>query len=230
MRYFTIIPARAGSKGIPGKNKKLLLGKPLIQYTFEAIVGSGILSTSYVSSDDQEILQLAQKVGIQHFGLRPDRLAKDDTSSIDVILYELTNYKKKFGLYPDAVILLQPTSPLRNNRHILRALRLFEQNSSDSLVSVVRVPHNMIPNSVMYMDEKKKLISLDKNEPLHRRQNKPTYFARNGAAIYICRTEVILESKTLFGKSLIGYEMDKISSIDIDDQDDFRIAEAILNV
>jgi CMP-N,N'-diacetyllegionaminic acid synthase len=229
MEYMVIIPARAGSKGIIGKNKRNLHGKPLICYTFELVHLAGINECSYISTDDPEILNLAEKYNIKHFGLRPPELATDASPTVETIEHELFQYKKIYKRFPDAIILLQPTSPLRSADHVNEAIKLFEKSSCNALVSVQKVDHNMIPSSLMQMDNLKKL-TFSTDDKIFSRHEKPVFYARNGAAIYISYAENILKHKSIFGSSTIGYEMDKLSSIDIDDEEDWKIVEALISV
>jgi CMP-N,N'-diacetyllegionaminic acid synthase len=221
MRVLGIIPARGGSKGIPGKNKKDLLGKPLILYTIEAGLASS-LSKIVVSTDDDQIAKLSDKAGVKVI-VRPQKLAKDDTPTLLVLQHVVASMNEEF----DAIMTLQPTSPLRTMQNINDAIHLFEANhEADSLVSVVKVPHNFTPGSLM----KKVDIWLEyfiKEDQILRRQDKPILLARNGAAIYITRT--IHLKNFLLGGKILPFEMSKLQSIDIDDMEDWILAEAILS-
>ncbi len=222
MNFVAIIPARGGSKGIIGKNKKLLLGKPLIQYTLDAALASSQLKLIIVSTDDQEIadLCLARNVEVQ---FRPEHLCGDLVPTLPVLQHVLLNSKIDY----DAVLTLQPTSPLRTSQHIIEAVTLFKQNQeADSLVSVVKVPHNFSPESLMKMEGNYLFNYLDV-DPILRRQDKKTYFARNGAAIYITKRQQL--EKSILGGKIIGYEMSAIDSLDIDTMEDWEMAELILS-
>ncbi|MEK9657113.1 MAG: acylneuraminate cytidylyltransferase family protein [bacterium] len=219
MKYLAIIPARGGSKGIKYKNRKLLNGKPLIQYTIEAAQQS-IINEVVVSTDDKEIASIAESLGVSVI-MRPSELAKDDTPTLPVIQHALGQYAEQYN----AIITLQPTSPLRTYKHINAAISLFEKDEhADSLVSVVKVPHNMVPEAMMKV-EGSYIVNCVQNYKL-RRQDKPNYLARNGAAIYITKREQL--NYAIFGGKIIGYEMSKIDSLDIDEEDDFYIAEALI--
>lgn len=223
-----LIPARGGSKGIPHKNIVPLAGKPLIAWTVEAAQTSRI-DRLILSSDDPAIIQTAQAFGVEVPFVRPAELATDTTPGIDVIIHAVEWMITQANFRPDAVMLLQPTSPLRRAEHIDAALDLFFERDADSLVSVVKVPHNMIPESLMQIDVDgwlERVVAYDERRNL--RQSKPTYWARNGAAIYLIRTELLLEKRTLYGDRMVAYEMSREESIDIDDRFDLQLCEWIL--
>jgi N-acylneuraminate cytidylyltransferase/CMP-N,N'-diacetyllegionaminic acid synthase len=225
MKILCIIPARGGSKGIPYKNVKLLNGKPLLAYTAESAKNSRFINRIVLTTDDKNIFDLGIKLGIEVPFLRASYLAKDDTPSLPVFentlleLYKIDSYK------PDIIIILQPTSPLRTSKHIDEALELFIATKCDSLVSICDVPHNMNPYSIMKLNKNnllERFLEFDENSNL--RQKKPKFVARTGAAIYIFNYDCLMKKKSIYGDSIIGYKMDKISSIDIDDEIDWEIA------
>ena len=223
-----IIPARGGSKGIPRKNIHLLAGKPLLAYTAEAVENSQSLSRCILSTEDKEIASIGRELGIEVPFLRPDNLAQDDTAGIDVIQHVVRKLAEDEGYLPDAVMILQPTSPLRTGQHIDAAVELYNKSDADSLVSIVETPHQYNPYSVMQMEDGYLKAFLEYPERDNLRQKKPVFYARNGAAIYIIDRHVLMDQNTLFGKKMIPYQMDKRSSIDIDDALDLKIAECLL--
>ena len=222
MKIIGIIPARAGSKGIPGKNKKMLAGKPLIAYTFEAALKAE-LDKIVVSTDDEYIMELASAYGIE-IVKRPKELTGDEIQTLPVLQHVLATQDSNF----DAVMTLQPTSPFRTNVHINTAIKIFKVHpEADSLVSIVKVPHHFTPSSLMKLNDGLWLENLEENKDLIlRRQDKPVLWARNGAAIYITKTNNI--DNYIFGGKILGYQMSKIDSIDIDDHEDWEIAEMIM--
>lgn len=224
-----LIPARGGSKGISHKNIAPLCGKPLIAWTIEAARQS-CLDRLVLSSDDSEIILAARAVGgVDVPFVRPAELADDNTPGIDVIIHAVRWLRDHEDYSPDAVMLLQPTSPLRRREHINEAVALFETRGADSLVSVVKAPHNMIPESLMRMNEAgwlERLQSFDERRNI--RQTKPVYYARNGAAIYLVLTSLLLEKQTLYGERMVAYEMDREDSVDIDDTFDLEVCEWLL--
>ena len=219
MKVVGFIPARGGSKGVPGKNKKLFSGKPLISYTIEAAIASD-LADIVVSSDDEEILDIARDYNIKAIK-RPEELSGDLAPTLPVLRHAISAIGGSF----DAVMTLQPTSPLRTTAHINEAIAAFKNESdADSLVSVVQVPHNFTPGSLMVKEEQWLKHYEPQDKPL-RRQDKPVIWARNGAAVYITRIDSI--SEYIVGGKILPYLMSKLESIDIDDMEDWVLAEAL---
>jgi CMP-N,N'-diacetyllegionaminic acid synthase len=217
MKTLGIIPARGGSKGIPKKNIKLLNGKPLIAYTLEAALSSTI-DRVVVSTDCQEIAQVAKQFGVEVI-IRPSELAKDSTPTLPVLQHIVNNINETF----DAVVTLQPTSPLRVAKHINEAIELFKNDDmADSLVSVIEVPHNYMPEKLMDIKGK----YLVGNSEAKRRQEINRAYARNGAAIYITKASRL--DKYIFGGNILPYFMSKINSIDVDYIEDWEIVECLL--
>jgi len=195
-----VIPARKNSKGIPKKNLYPLNGKPLIDYTIEAARFSN-LDMWLLTTDIKELC------GFPGMYLpRPDELCKDDTPMLPVIQHAVEVHQK-YSCKLDAVMILQPTSPLRTVEDIDRAIQLFKDSNADSLYSGY------------YMGIKHKARTYDKHT------EKP-YFQRNGA-IFITSRELI-DKGQLWSKNVIEFEMPKSRSIDIDDMEDMFMAEAIL--
>lgn len=224
-----IIPARGGSKGIPRKNIKKLNGKPLLEYTVDAINKCKLIDRAILSTDDDEIINIGSKLGLEVPFKRPLNLAQDDTPALPVIKHALNALEDIDGYKPDVIILLQPTSPLRTNKHISEALNLYLSNNVDTVVSVTEVPHNMNPYSIMHLKENGEVVpflKFDENKNL--RQFKPIYYARNGAAIYIVSYETIMSQNTLYGKKIRPYFMKREESFDIDEKIDWDIIENIL--
>ena len=217
MKILGIIPARGGSKGIPKKNIKLLKGKPLIAYTIESALNSK-LDRLIVSTDDQEILDIAKKYNVNVL-TRPSHLAEDKTPTLSVIQDIILKIDEKF----DALMVLQPTSPLRKVEDINKSIDLFKHDeNADSLVSVVKVSHNYMPQKLMSLEGK----YLKGGSEIKRRQEMPDMYARNGAAIYITRISNI--KNNLLGNKILPYIMSKSASFDIDDHEDWQIIEKFI--
>ncbi len=229
MEILAIIPARGGSKGIPGKNIRALAGKPLIQYTIEAALASHSISRLVVSTDDPEIAGVSCQLGAEVPIMRPAELATDESPTADALRHMISHLQVAENYHPDAIMTLQPTSPLRTARHIDESTKLFgETPEADSLVSVVRVPHHMSPWSVMRRKADGWLEPfLTQEKHLLRRQDKPVVYARNGAAIYITRTPYLME-KGIWGGKLMSYEMTPEDSLDIDAEEDLQKAAQLL--
>lgn len=226
MKILAIIPARGGSKGILRKNIKMLAGKPLIAYTIESALQATTLDRVIVSTDDDEIAEISHKFGAEVM-MRPPELAEDKTPTLPV-LQDVVARLKSEGYLPDAVMTLQPTSPLRTASHINEAVAMFVNDPrADSLVSCIEVPHIFHPQSVMKENDNGYMVPYMGEKQPTRRQEKPTVFARNGAAIYITRTATL--SDYIFGGNLLAYMMDVQSSIDIDEIADFIKVEQFLD-
>ncbi len=223
-KILAIIPARGGSKGVLRKNIKDLSGKPLIQWTIEAAKNSLYIDTLYVSSDDEEILTFAAQMGSKYPLRRPDFLAQDNTSGIDVVEHIIKTVDPH-----DILVLLQPTSPLRETKNIEEALDLFinRDKSIDTCVSVCessKSPH------WMYQVQANGTVKpiLDSTKIYSCRQEIPKSYVLNGA-IYIAEVEWFKKHKTFLTDNTLAYVMPADKSIDIDTNLDFVVAEAIMN-
>ena len=223
MKYLVVITARGGSKGIPGKNIKHLAGKPLILYTVEAARKVFQDQQIYVSTDSQEIKEVVESSGLGVPFLRPAELATDTSSSEDVLKHAITEAIQN-GLLFDAVVLLQPTSPFRNEEHIQGAIKQFEKHPDSLLLSVNQAKEN--PYYTLMEEDNEGFLQKSKEATFTRRQDCPTVWNVNGA-IYIFPVD---KFKTLGLKNMkkIKYTMNKVSSIDIDDVDDWFLAESLL--
>jgi CMP-N,N'-diacetyllegionaminic acid synthase len=225
MRFLGIIPARGGSKGVPGKNIRPLAGKPLIAWTIEAAQRSRALDRLLVSTDDPVIAAAARNFNVE-VRMRPASLAADDTPTRPV-LEHVTKELEAEGAVFDAVVTLQPTSPLRLPIHIQEACAQFAADrQADSLVSCLAVPHIFNPLSVMKRNADGYLENFMGGNTITRRQDKPEVFARNGAAIYVTRRDRICDY--VFGGKLLCYLMDEKYSLDIDTVADFIAADRIM--
>jgi len=223
VNYLAVITARGGSKGIPGKNTKPLNGKPLILYTVEAARKVFRGQYIYVSTDSQEIKNTVESTGLEVPFLRPAELAMDTSSSEDVLKHAITEAIQR-GLVFDAVVLLQPTSPFRNHEHIQAAIKQFEKHPDSLVLSVTEAKEN--PYYTLMEEDSEGFLQKSKESTFTRRQECPRVWNVNGA-IYIFPTD---EFKTLSLKNMkkLKYPMNKVSSIDIDDVDDWFLAESLL--
>ena len=227
MEVLGVIPARGGSKGIPRKNLAPLGGRPLIAYTCEAARESRRLTRVVVSTDDEEIASVARRLGVEVPFLRPASLAADGTPMVDVLVHVVTTFESRDAYRPAAVVLLQPTSPFRRGGHVDAAVDLLESSGADSVVSVIAVPHQFTPSSLMRLDGDR-LVRWDEAAAPTRRQDKPNLFARNGPAVLAVRTRVLLEQHALYGADTRGLPMTREDSIDIDDTFDLEVAELLI--
>lgn len=228
MKFLAIIPARSGSKGLPMKNTSLFAGKPLIAHTIEAALNSGCMDKVIVSTDSAEIAEVACRYGAEVPSLRPEELSRDEASAVEVVKHAVETLAVKEKYEAQAIAYLQPTSPLRTAGHIKSAVTKFLASpSADSLVSVTKVPHNMNPESIMKMTADGFVEDYDAAlRKSFQRQSKPTYYARNGAAIYLLKSKLLPQLKgSLFGGKILPWEMSRWSSVDIDTSEDMQLAE-----
>ena len=224
MNILGLIPARGGSKAIPRKNIVRLAGKPLLAYTCEAALASRNLTRVILNTDDEEIAAIGRQYGVEAPFLRPSALAEDDTPILPVIRHTLAWLDEQAGFRTDMVVLLQPTSPFRTADHIDAAIGIMLAGAADTLVSVVAVPHNFNPVSVMRQDEDGFLVPFMSGEMILRRQEKPRVYARNGPAILAVQRSV-LEAGKLYGEKVLPYDMGRFESLDIDEPQDLEVAE-----
>jgi len=221
MKILYVIPARGGSKGIPHKNIKLLNGKPLIYYSIDVARQMTTDEHICVSTDDDEIIEVVENYGLKVPFIRPDYLATDTATTNDVILHAINFYESK-GFFYDVVVLLQPTSPLRQVAQVKEALSLFDE-SIDMVVSV-KESH---ASSVLCAENEDGFLELCFNKSGKRRQDLSTLYEYNGA-IYIINVQR-LKKKGLSGLNKIKkYIMDEFLSIDIDTPLDRIIAEELI--
>jgi len=218
--FLAIIPARGGSKRLPRKNILNLHGKPLIAWSIEAGLKSQYIDAVVVTSDDDEILDISKKFGAETIK-RPDELAGDTATTFDAIKHTIDNLEKY-----DYIVLLQPTSPLRDEKHINEAIELLESKNADAAVSVCEMNHSPLWSNTLPEDGNMKGFLRD--EVLNKRsQDLEKYYRLNGG-IYICKTDKLLEEESFFLQdNIFAYKMDRKSSIDIDTHGDFIYAELL---
>ncbi|PIE49105.1 MAG: acylneuraminate cytidylyltransferase [Flavobacteriales bacterium] len=228
MRVLGLIPARGGSKGIPRKNIKLLNGKPLLQYTTEVALQSKLLSKVIISSDDDEIIRIGKKMGVEVPFKRPNLLANDNSPTLPVIQHALHFFKDKYNEEFDAVCLLQVTTPFRSVEFLDNAIQKFIKSNTDSLISVQKVPHTYNPHWVFVENHLNNLmIATGDKEIIARRQELPEAFHRDGS-IYITKTKVLLDNNSLYGDSISYIESPKELYVNIDTEKDWEKAESIV--
>lgn len=214
-----IIPARGGSKGVPKKNIRPLAGKPLIAWTIEAALRASVVDRVIVSTDSEEIADVARKHGAEAI-MRPRELAEDWSPSEDALIHTLQVVGGVDRL--EAVIFLQATSPLRKHNHIDEAVTLFRDSQADSLLSVN-------PSHIFLWEERQRLgfpILFDYgHRPM--RQAMTNQFRENGA-IYVFKPEVLLKGRNRLGGKIVLYKMPEQASLDIDTETDMIVAEIML--
>jgi CMP-N,N'-diacetyllegionaminic acid synthase len=222
LNILVIIPARKNSKGIPGKNWKSLGGKPLITYTIESALEVFSPKDILVSTDSEEVLNVASRYNLNTDFLRPANLALDTTPTIDVVLYELDNLNRLGRVY-DAVLLLQPTSPFRPVGFIRQCIEKFEANNYDSFVSVLPVPHEYNPHWVFEENNGELFIATGENKLIPRRQDLPLTYFRDGS-VYITKVEYIYQNKQLVGGRMGFMESNPEYYCNLDTEKDWQKA------
>ena len=219
--FLAIIPARGGSKRLPRKNILDLAGKPLIEWSIEAGLKSKYIDKVVLTSEDAEILSIAKDIGVDVID-RPVQLSTDSSTSFDVVKHAVETIEKY-----DYIILLQPTSPLRNEKHIDEAVELLIEKNADSVVSVCEVDHSPLWSNTLPDDGSMKDF-LRPEVAGKRSQDFEKYYRLNGA-IYICKTKPMMNYKTLFLKdNSYAYIMETSRSVDIDTYSDYLLANLIL--
>ena len=226
INFLTIIPARGGSKRVPGKNIKLLHDKPLIAWTIEAALNCHHLNRVIVSTDDNNIAKIAIEYGAEVPFIRPALLAQDNSTTVDMVKHALKFYSSNQETF-DYVVLLQPTSPLRNSEHITEAIELLLKKKADAIISVCKVEHSPLWTNIIPKNGSLKSFINDDVKNV-RSQDLDDYYRLNGA-IYIVNVKRLFEENTLFlSENIFSYEMDTINSVDIDENIDFLYTEFLL--
>lgn len=222
-KVLAIIPARGGSKRLPGKNIMNLAGKPLISWTIEAAKKSTYIDKVVVSTDCPEINCIAIKYKASMPFLRPEYLSGDKTTTVDVVKYVLEEESEEF----DIVILLQPTSPLRTYVHIDEACAFYSSKDASGVISVCLAEHSPIWTNTIGEDMDMSNFIPEKYKNI-RSQELPSYYRLNGAIYISSKNDLIAESSFMLSSNLYAYEMDSTSSVDIDEEKDFLIADYIM--
>jgi len=228
MRVLGIIPARGGSKGVTRKNIKVLCGKPLLAFTVESSKQAKRLTRTILTTEDNEIAEVGRELGVDVPFLRPAELAKDDTPTFDVVLHAVNELESQ-GEFYDSVCLLQPTNPLRRAADIDGCIELLETSGADSVISVLPVPDTYNPKWVYWRNAKGEMaLSTGEKSPVARRQDLPSAFHRDGS-IYVTRRNVLYDYQNLYGEKVLGYELDPQRCVNIDTNEDWALAERMLN-
>jgi CMP-N-acetylneuraminic acid synthetase len=227
MRAVGLVPARGGSKGIPRKNARLLAGRPLLAYTADAAARARRLSRVILSTEDPEIAELGRSCGLEVPFVRPAELARDETPMLSVVEHALS-WLEAQGDAVDAVCLLQPTHPLRRSEDIDACIELCEQSGADAVVTIMAVPPEFNPHWVYFRSETGELsLATGEAAPISRRQDLPPAFCREGS-VYVTRRDVVLQQGSLYGRRLLGVQVDRARSVNLDTAEDWSRAEAIL--
>jgi len=227
LKVLGLIPARAGSKGVPDKNIKKLCGKPLLHYTIVEAYKSSHLSEIMVSTESEKIAKIAKQAEAHVPFMRPENLAEDNSKTLDVVIHVVEQYEEN-GTHFDAVCLLQPTNPLRKADLIDRCVKEFEHQQADSLITVRSVPHEFNPHWI-FEENKQGFLSLatGEKEIIPRRQELPEAYYRDGS-VYITKTEELLNKRSLYGEKIAYLNTDGVPHINIDTMADWKKAERLL--
>jgi len=226
-KILAVIPARGGSKGLPGKNIKPLLGRPLIGWTIEQAKACEYIDEIFVSTDSKEIAEVAEQFGISVPSLRPVELATDTASSIDVITYTidlLENAGKKF----DILVLLETTSPLRDAEDINCAIRtLIETEGAESIVGICKT-ENAHPDFLVHKEHSNFIKPYQKNDFIFKRRQEIGNLYFFEGTLYISYIEALKAKRSFYHEKALGYEVPKYKSFEVDDMVDFKIIEALM--
>jgi CMP-N,N'-diacetyllegionaminic acid synthase len=224
-RIVAVIPARSGSKRLPGKNLRLLSGMPLISWSIRAARASAYIDKIIVSTDDRRIADVARRHGAQTPFIRPRELASDSASSIAVLLHAL-QWLSDRGEPFELSMLLQPTSPLRTAADIDNAVRLLFRKKAQAIVSVCAAEHNPRWSNLLPRDlNMRGFLKAVERTPA---SNVPGRYFRLNGAVYLAFSDFVSENKSFFGTKTYGYVMDRRSSVDIDTIDDLGYAEYLM--
>jgi CMP-N-acetylneuraminic acid synthetase len=226
-KILTIIPARGGSKGIPRKNITEVGGHPLIYYTIKSALQVSELEDIVVSTEDSEIASISQKIGAQVPFMRPKSLATDEAQSAPVVIHALKKMEEINETQYDAVLMLQPTSPLRTSKNIRDALKLFYSQKCNSVVSLVSVG-GVHPFRMKRLVGKQLVNYIDQGFwDMRPRQELPPVYIRNGS-IYLINRDALIKGEQLISDKCLGMLMSDEESINIDSPIDLKLAKLIL--
>ena len=221
-KVLAIIPARGGSKGLPGKNIKELAGKPLIAYTIEAAKKSKYIDRLIVSTDDLNIAKVSEKFGAEVPFIRPKVLSTDYASSVDVACHAIYYLEQEAGYRPQYVVLLQCTTPFINDKDIDASIHKCLEQKVEAVVSICESEVN--PFWTLKFEGKLLQDVIPGGNDIDTRQLLPQTYRLNGG-IYVVRTDVFLKERTFMPYLTTGYVMPSNRSIDIDTQEDFDLCE-----
>jgi CMP-N,N'-diacetyllegionaminic acid synthase len=227
-----VVTARAGSKGLPGKNTKLLAGKPLIAYTIDAALASGVFDRLIITTDDEDAAAIARDLGCEVPFMRPPELSADDTPHLPVMVHAAQWLRDREHYQADWTMILMPTAPLRQPRHIVESVALATRTGADAVVSVDEVPAHFHPLRTVTVDAGGWARLFVGNRPVRdrpvRRQGMPAAWVFNGA-IYLFRTSLLFaRDPSLYGDRVQAYAMARPFGHNIDDAADWAEAERLL--
>lgn len=218
-----IVPARGGSRGIPRKNLRPFRGRPLVCHAIDVGHAATLVERVIVSTDDPEIATVARAAGGEAPFLRPAALAQDDTPTLPVLQHAV-QWLEESGSAVTAVVLLQPTSPLRTAEQVDAAIRIFLETGADSVASVCEVDHS--PYWMQRLEGDRLIPFAPEGRAYLRRQDLPRLYRLNGA-IYVTSRAVLMNEERVLGADTRALVMERHHSVDIDDELDFQLAELV---
>ncbi|MDP3956288.1 MAG: acylneuraminate cytidylyltransferase family protein [bacterium] len=229
-KVLAIITARGGSKSIPRKNIKPFFGKPLLAWSAIAAQESRVVDRLIISTDDEEIAQTARSYNVEVPFMRPEELAQDTTPSLPVLQHAVSWLNENEQYKPDYVLLLEPTSPARQAFHISDAVQMALARGADSVISLGEVPGHFNMRWQVSMDNDGSAQLVDGtpwSQVITRRQDLPLTHFRNGV-FYLFKTELLFANEpSLYGEKVYGYPVEAKYSIDIDNPEDWVMAERL---
>lgn len=223
MELLAIIPARGGSKGVKNKNIRIFNGLPLLAHTIKELKKVNDIGRVIVSTEDKKIKTIAEKYGAEVPFMRPIELARAKSEVVDAMIDLIKKLRIKEGYYPDYVMLLQVTSPLRAAEDIKKAINLYFDKKADSLVSVCRTENLLFTkgkNDVLHILNPEFLISSN-------RQQLPDVYKLDGPMLTLTRTDLLFKNRSDMSGKLIGFEVERWKAVDIDEPEDFVIGELL---
>ena len=222
-----IVPARGGSKGVPGKNLRPLAGRLLIEYAADVARQSGVVDRTIVSTDSAEIADAARRIGMEVPFLRPAELSQDESPMLGVIQHAVRELETR-GWVPAVVVLLQPTSPLRRPEHVRHAVARLRDSGADSVVTVVEVPKHLSPDYVMRIEDGVLRPFLPEGAAVTRRQDARAAYSRDGT-VYAFRRETLERHGSIYGADCRPLVIPASESLSIDTAEDWEQAERLLS-
>jgi CMP-N-acetylneuraminic acid synthetase len=221
-----IVPARGGSKGVPGKNLRPLAGRSLLDRTADAARRSGVIDRMILTTDSEAIAAAGRSAGLDVPFMRPSSLAQDDTPMLAVVRHAVDEISRS-GWNAELIVLLQPTSPLRTPDHIRCAVEMLRTSGADSVVAVVEIPRHLSPDYVMRIDGDVLKPFLPEGARISRRQDARPAYSRDGT-VYAFRRSTLERFGNIYGDNCRPLVIDPRDSLSIDSPDDWRNAERIL--
>ncbi|MGE3274289.1 MAG: acylneuraminate cytidylyltransferase family protein [Vicinamibacterales bacterium] len=218
-----IVPARGGSKGVPGKNLRPLAGRSLVARALDVARASGVVDHVIVSTDDEAIAGEARRAGGEVPFLRPAALAGDEAPMLPVLQHAVTSLEAT-GWRPDIIVLLQPTSPLRTPAHVRDAVDRLRETGADSVVSVLELPRHLSPDYVMRVEDGRLVNFLPEGARVTRRQDARVAYVRDGT-VYTCWRRTLMEQGSIYGTDCRPLVLPAHESLTIDTPEDWAEAE-----